>query len=179
MVLKIDKETTPLCPILSRIGSTNVNCPNIYLLYFSLFWICILQTVSKTPSPLPRLSMILTLKLPFSVLLTSVACLQNIPLDETINICTGALYNSNLILSSFSKKTFCQLMYSASKFLEFNFDNTMYQQIDGLPWVILLVLLLPIFLWDFTNNYFLKTLLNLFFISDMYDDMLISSFQIC
>ena len=53
----------------------------------------------------------------------------NIPLDETINICVKALYNSDLPSPSFSKNTFCQLMYSPIKSVEFSFDNIMYQQI--------------------------------------------------
>ena len=54
-----------------------------------------------------------------------------IPLDETINICAEALCNSDLTPPSFSKDTFCQLMYSATKSVEFSFDNIMYQQIDN------------------------------------------------
>ena len=70
---------------------------------------------------------------------------------------------------SFSKNMFCQLMYSPSRSVEFSFDNIMYQQIDDVAMgsSVPLFLLLPIFLWDFMNNYFLKTLLNLFFILNM------------
>ena len=47
----------------------------------------------------------------------------NVPRDETIDICTEALYNSHLTAPSFSKYTFCQLMYSATKPMEFSFDK--------------------------------------------------------
>ena len=54
-----------------------------------------------------------------------------VSLEETINGCAEALYNSDFYSSQFSKETFGQLMYSATKSVEFSFDNTMYQQING------------------------------------------------
>ena len=50
---------------------------------------------------------------------------------QNINIYAKALYNSDLTLPSFSKKMFYQLMYSATKSVEFSFDNIMFQEIDG------------------------------------------------
>ena len=50
----------------------------------------------------------------------------NIPLDETINICAETSYNSNLTSPSFFKDTFCQVMLSATKSVEFSFDHIMY-----------------------------------------------------
>ena len=74
----------------------------------------------------------------------------NVPLDETINICVEALQDSNLTSPSFSKNTFCQLMHSATKSVEFSFDNIMNQQIDG---VAMSSLLGPVFANIFVGFY--------------------------
>jgi len=55
----------------------------------------------------------------------------NVPLDETIQICPDTLYNGDLIPPVFSKEIFIELMYIATKSVQFSFDNIMYQQIDG------------------------------------------------
>ena len=90
----------------------------------------------------------------------------NVPLDETINICAEALYNSDLTFPSFSKDTFCQIMAVLPNLWNSALTTSCANRLMVLPWAVLLALLLRIFLWDFMNICFLKTSLNLFCISD-------------
>ena len=57
----------------------------------------------------------------------------NIPLQEVIDICSAALYeDTNIIPPPFSKSVFTQLLKFATCGLEFCFNDTMYQQKEGL-----------------------------------------------
>ena len=55
----------------------------------------------------------------------------NVPLDETIKICSDALYDECDSPPIISKKVFVELMKSATSSVEFSFNNTMYKQTDG------------------------------------------------
>ena len=56
----------------------------------------------------------------------------NVPLDEVIAICANTLYATDTsIVNNISKSLFIELMETATKNVEFSFDNTMYRQIDG------------------------------------------------
>ena len=72
----------------------------------------------------------------------------NVPLAETIEICSQALYNGDLPEPIIPKHVFTDLMKIATSSVEFSFNNCMYRQIDGLglvwPW--------QIFLLDFTKS---------------------------
>ena len=90
----------------------------------------------------------------------------NIPLDETINICAETSYNSNLTSPSFFKDTFCQVMLSATKSVEFSFDHIMYQQIDSVSKGSPLRPALANILVRFYKHLLLKTPLSLLVILD-------------
>ena len=53
----------------------------------------------------------------------------NVPLSETIVIC--ALYRSELNSLPFPEEVFIELMETATRSVEFSFNNEMYQQNDG------------------------------------------------
>ena len=57
--------------------------------------------------------------------------LTNVPLDETIKICSEALYDDSDLQPLIPKDVFVQLMKSATSSVEFSFNNTMYKQTDG------------------------------------------------
>ena len=129
---KIHKKNTPLCPILSMIGSAQHELAK----YLSFILQPVLDLYSFTNCVKNSFIFAPTIRnlSPKSTFLCSVdinSLFPNISLDETINICAEVLYNSDLTPPSFSKDTFCQLMHSATKFVEFSFDNITYQEIDG------------------------------------------------
>ena len=59
--------------------------------------------------------------------------ISDIPLVETIQICADSSYESNLTLPIVDKDVFVELtrMNIASTFVEFSFNNKMFQLIDG------------------------------------------------
>ena len=55
----------------------------------------------------------------------------NVPLAETIEICTKTLYDAHLPTLVIPKHVFIELMKTATTSVEFSFNNIMYRQIDG------------------------------------------------
>ena len=55
----------------------------------------------------------------------------NIPLEETIEICTNELFKESEIVEGLSKTEFKELLSLATKDSHFIFDGTLYKQIDG------------------------------------------------
>ena len=55
----------------------------------------------------------------------------NVPLAETIEICTKTLYDGHLPTPVIPKHVFIELMKTATTSVEFSFNNIMYRQIDG------------------------------------------------
>ena len=55
----------------------------------------------------------------------------NVPLNETIKICADALYQGELNSPPFPEEVFIELMETATRSIEFSFNNEMYQQKDG------------------------------------------------
>ena len=55
----------------------------------------------------------------------------NVPLVETIEICTKTLYDGHLPTPVVPKHVFIELMKTATTSVEFSFNNIMYRQIDG------------------------------------------------
>ena len=55
----------------------------------------------------------------------------NVPLAETIEICTETLYDGHLPTPVIPKHVFIELMKTATTSVEFSFNNIMYRQIDG------------------------------------------------
>ena len=55
----------------------------------------------------------------------------NVLLDETIQICSEALYDESDSQPVIPKDVFVELMKSATSSVEFSFKNTTYKQTDG------------------------------------------------
>ena len=55
----------------------------------------------------------------------------NVPLDETIKICSEALYDQSDSQPIIHKNVFVELMKSATSSVKFSSNNTMYKQTDG------------------------------------------------
>ena len=55
----------------------------------------------------------------------------NVPLDETIKIFSDALYDDSDLQPLIPKDVIVELMKSATSSVEFNFNNTIYKQTDG------------------------------------------------
>ena len=55
----------------------------------------------------------------------------NIPLEETIEICTNELFKESETVEGLSKTEFKELLSLATKDSHFIFDRTLYKQIDG------------------------------------------------
>ena len=85
----------------------------------------------------------------------------NVPLAETIEICSQAFYNGDLPEPIIPKHVFTDLMKIATSSVEFSFNNCMYRQIDGVAMGSPLVRPWQIFLLDFTNLNFLTKFPNL------------------
>ena len=62
---------------------------------------------------------------------TSGSLFTNVPLAETIQICVDSLYGGELIPPDYPKEIFVELMNTATKSVEFSFNNNMYKQTDG------------------------------------------------
>ena len=58
-------------------------------------------------------------------------CKTNFSLQETIEICANALYDDDLVPPPFPREIFIELMQTGFSSVEFNFNDTMYQQING------------------------------------------------
>ena len=81
----------------------------------------------------------------------------NVPLDETVKICWEALYDQSDFQLVIPKDVFMELMKSATFSVEFNFNNTMYKQTDGVALRSHLVRLWPTSSLDILKkSYFLK-----------------------
>ena len=55
----------------------------------------------------------------------------NIPLEETINICTESIYDQNDSIESLNKSEFKELLSLATKESYFIFNEILSKQIDG------------------------------------------------
>ena len=55
----------------------------------------------------------------------------NIPLDETINICSNELFDKNQYVSNLDRASFEKPLRLAIKESFFIFDKTFYKQLDG------------------------------------------------
>ena len=69
----------------------------------------------------------------FLVSFDVVSLFTNIPLDETISICTDFLYRgSSTVAFPFPEEVFIELMGTATKSMTFSFNEIMYRQIEGI-----------------------------------------------
>ena len=55
----------------------------------------------------------------------------NVPLEETIEICTNELFKESETVEGLSKTEFKELLSLATKDSHFIFDRALYKQIDG------------------------------------------------
>ena len=84
----------------------------------------------------------------------------NVPLAETIRICTDALYCSEHFLAPFPRKIVVELMEMATSFAEFSFNDIKHRQIDNVAGDHTLNQSLPIFLLATMNLNFFRLLLS-------------------
>ena len=59
------------------------------------------------------------------------ACSLTVPLNETIKICSDALYDDSDLQPLIPKDVFVEWIKSTTSSVEFSFNNTMYKQTDG------------------------------------------------
>ena len=130
---KIHKKHVPLRPILSMTGSTQHQLAK---------WLTsLLQPVLQNLSSNCVSDSFTFVKevrkftfSPSSVFLCSFdisSLFTNVPLVETIEICSDALYNDDSMAPSFPHNIFVELMQLATSSVEFSFNNNMHRQIDG------------------------------------------------
>ena len=129
---KTHKEGTPLRPILSMTGSSHhelgkwlANLLQPVLERFSSHCISDLFMFAKTMQNLDIDPNVFMCSFDVSSLFT------NVPLDETIKICSEALYGQSNSRPVIPKDVFVELMKSATSSVEFIFNNTMCKQTDG------------------------------------------------
>ena len=129
---KTHKEGNPLCPILFMIGSSHhkigkwlAGLLQPVLERFSSYYLSDLSTFAKTMQNLVIDLNVFMCSFDVSSLFT------NVPLDETIKICSEALYDQSDSQPLIPKDVFVELMKSATSSVEFSFNNTMYKQTDG------------------------------------------------
>ena len=130
---KIHKQDVPCRPILSMIGSAQHE--------LAKFLAALLQPVLEHYSTncindfFSFAEMIQQLKVNSndSILCSFDICslFTNVPLAETIEICTKTLYDGHLPAPVIPKHVFIELMKTATTSVEFSFNNIMYRQIDG------------------------------------------------
>ena len=129
---KTHKEDTPFRSILSMTGSSHFELGNWLaglllpvLKRFSSHSISDSFTFAKTMQNLDIDPNVFTCSFDVSSLFT------NFPFDETIKICSDALYDDSDLQTLILKDVFVELMKSATSWIEFSFNSTMYKQTDG------------------------------------------------
>ena len=128
---KTQKEGTPLRPILSMTGSSHhelgkwlAGLLQPALEQFSLHCISDSFTFAKTMQNLGIDPNVFRCSFDVSSLFT------NVPLDETIKICSDALYDDSDLQPLIRKDMFVELMKNATSSVEFSFNNIMCKQTD-------------------------------------------------
>ena len=129
---KTHKEGIPLRPILSMKGSSHhelgkwlTGLLQPVLERFSSHCIPDSFTFAKTMQNLDIDPDVFMCSFDVSSLFT------NVPLDETIKICSKSLYDQSDSQTLISKDVFVELMESATSSVEFSFNNTMHKHTDG------------------------------------------------
>ena len=129
---KTDKEGNPLWPVLSMTDSSHhelgkwlAGLLQSVLERFSSHCISDSFTFAKTMQNLNIDPNVFMCSFDVSSLFT------NVPLDETIKICSDAFYDDSDLQLPIPKDVFVELIKSATSLVEFSFKNTMYKQTDG------------------------------------------------
>ncbi len=130
---KTHKPNVPLRPILSMVGSAQHELAK----WLSEILAPVLELYSKNciSDSFSFANVIQNLQLdPTKSFMCSFdisSLFTNVPLDETIGICARALYRGELVSPPFPEEVFVELMESATRSVEFSFNNEMYRQRDG------------------------------------------------
>ena len=129
---KTHKEGPPLCSILSMTGLSHhelgkwmAGLLQLVWEWFSLHCISDSFTFAKTMQNLdidPNV---------FMCYFDVCSLFTKVPLDETIKICSNALYDDCDLQPLIPKDVFVELMKSATSSVELSFNNAMYKQTDG------------------------------------------------
>ena len=129
---KVHKKDVPLRPILTMVGSSQhalakylAAVIDLVLQLYSTNWIKDSFTFAKEMQDLqmhPKETFLCSFDIR--------SLFTNVPLGETIQICANSLYGGELIPPDYPKEIFVELINTASKSVEFSFNN-MYKQIDG------------------------------------------------
>ena len=129
---KAHKKGTPVRPILSMTGSSHhelgkwlAGLLQPVLERFSSHCISDSFTFAKTMQNLDIDPNVFMCSFDVSSLFT------NVPLDETIKICSNAFYDDSDLQSLIPKNVFVELMKTATSSGEFKFNNTLFKQTDG------------------------------------------------
>ena len=129
---KTHKEGTPLRPILSmtgwshhEVGKWLAGLLQPVLERFSSHCISDSFSIAKTMQKLDIDPNVFMCSFDVSSLFT------NVPLDETIKICSDALYDDYDLQPLIPKDVLVELMKSATSSVEFSFNNTTYKQTNG------------------------------------------------
>ena len=130
---KIDKQDVPCRPILSMIGSAQHELAKFLAALLQL--VLEIYSTNCINDSFSFAEMIQQLKVNFndSILCSFDICslFTNVPLAETIEICTKTLYDGHLPIPVIPKHVFIELMKIATTSVKFSFNNIMYRQIDG------------------------------------------------
>ena len=128
---KVHKTGTPLRPILSANNTSSYNLskylvPKLKQLTFNEFTIKNSYEFSNFIASVPNSDQYVMCSFDIESLFT------NIPLDETLNICLNHLFpNEDSIYEGFNKSQFKSLLELATKNTNFLFNETFYEQVDG------------------------------------------------
>ena len=131
-VCKVHKTITDICPpfrlILSAIGTPSYKfakflVPKLSLITFNEFTVkdlfAFAEEIVHQDSKL------------FMGSLDADSLFTNIPLEETINICTNLLYNNEDVIEGINKSEFKNLLSLATQESYFIFNDVLYKQKDG------------------------------------------------
>ena len=130
---KTRKKSTPVRLILCMTGSSHHELGKWLagLLQSVLKWFSS-QCLSDSFTLLRPCKILTSLLITSCVLLMCPVWFINVPLDETIKICSDAFYDQSDFQPVISKDVFVELTKIATSSVEFSFKNAMYKQTDGM-----------------------------------------------
>ena len=127
---KVHKFNCPMRPILNAIGTFNYYLAKFFVPLLSE--LCVNQYTVKNSVSFKK--DILDLKFNNNIYLASFdikSLFTNIPLDETIQICTDQIFATNTTFMNLNKKEFHNLLSLSVKDSVFLFNDKYYKQVDG------------------------------------------------
>lgn len=121
---QIHKQGVPLKPFLSMVGSAQHSLAQ--WLVEILQPVRELYTTHCIPDSFQFVDYVLNAETSFMCSFDVSSLFTTIPLDETIRICTDALYDGRLTAPRFSKEILIELILMCTKCVEFSFCDIMY-----------------------------------------------------